>query len=111
MAFDEHKQPKFRYGNPYADYEYVNKNSRKTGPGLVFGLLFGLCMWVLAVLRWQGLAAAEETGDTVSLTTLEWGLYKVGGKWAIAGILVAFGFLFIYMGIANYRRLEKMKRM
>ena len=108
-TFEEHKKRKFQFGNPYADYEYVNKRSRKTWPGLVFAFLFGLGMLLLGWLRLRYLSEAEMTGATVSLTSIEWGLYKIGGKWAIAGLLFVFGIYFFYAGIQNYRRLEKMK--
>ena len=110
MAFEEHKKAKFQFGNPYADYEYYNKNSRKTGPGLILSLLFGVGMLILAWFRWQALAAAEETGGTVKLTSLEWGLYKVGGKLGLIGIFLFLAGFFIYNGIKNYQRLEKIRR-
>ena len=109
MAFEEHKNRKFQFGNPYADYEYVNKRSRKTGPGLIFALLFGLGMILLSWWRLQYLSEAELNGGTISMTSIEWGLYKIGGKWAVAGVLFAFGIFFFYAGIKNYRRLEKIK--
>lgn len=110
LPSEEHKQRKFQYGNPYADYEYYNKRSRKTGPGLVLAILFGLGMILLGWMRLRYLGEVEQTGDTISMTSLEWGLYKLGGKWAIAGVLFALGLFFFYGGIKNYRRLEKMKQ-
>ena len=110
MAFEEHKNRKPQYGNPYADYEYVNKNSRKTGPGLILALLFGIGLFVMAWWRWKVLAAAEETGGEFSMSTIEWGLYQAGGKWAVTGVLILLGAFFFYAGIRNFLRLEKIRR-
>ena len=110
MAFEEHKKRKFQVGNPYADYEYVNKNSRRTGPGLIFALVFGIGMLVLAWWRHTTIAADEETGGTISMTSIEWALYSVGGKWAITGLFILLGGFFIFAGVRNYQRLEKIRR-
>lgn len=110
MAFEEHKNRKFHFGNPYADYEYVNKRSRKTGPGLILAFLFGLGMILLGWMRLCYLSEAEMSGDTVNMTSIEWGLYNIGGKWAVAGVMFALGLFFFYTGIKNYLRLEKIKR-
>jgi len=109
MAFEEHKKRKFQFGNPYADFEYVNKNSRKTGPGLVLALLFGIALLVLAWWRFSTIAALEETGGTISLTSIEWVLYKVAGKWGVTVVLILLSGVFFYTGIRNYQRLEKIK--
>ncbi|RYY54339.1 MAG: hypothetical protein EOO09_14785 [Chitinophagaceae bacterium] len=110
MAFEEHKNRKFQYGNPYADYEYVNKNSRKTGPGLILALLFGIVVLGFAVWRWIAIDTAEASGETISMTSLEWGLYKIGGKWAPTGLFAVLGVFIIYGGIRNFRRLEKIRQ-
>ena len=110
MAFEEHKNRKFQYGNPYADFEYYNKRSRKTGPGLIFALLFGAGMIALGIWRYGYLSSAEETGRTISVTTLEWGLYKLGGKMAVSGVMFLLGGFFFFSGIKNYQRLEKLRQ-
>lgn len=110
MGFEEHKSRQFKLGNPYADYEYINKNSRKTWPGLVIALLMGVGLLALGWWRWDYIEAAEQSGGTLSLTNLEWGLYKIGGKWVISSLLFLAGLFFIYAGIQNYQRLEKMKK-
>jgi hypothetical protein len=109
MAFEEHKNRKMQFGNPYADFEYYGKHSRRTWPSLVFCLLFAAGLIYLAWYRWHDLNMAEIMGDTVSITTIEWALYKLGGKWCVAGVLAACGIGFGCLGIYNYRRLEKMK--
>jgi hypothetical protein len=37
-------------------------------------------------------------------------LYKISGKWGVAGILFLFGIGMAFLGIYNYNRLEKMKQ-
>ena len=110
MAFEEHKQRKFQFGNPYADFEYYNKNSRKTTPGLIFSLLFGIMMLVFAWWRWTEISALEQTGGTISMTSVEWGLYEISGKWGVTGLLAGLGIFFFYLGIQNFRRLEKIRK-
>jgi hypothetical protein len=109
MAFEEHKQRTFSRGNPYADYEYVNKGSRQPWRGLMFAVLFAFVTWGFAWMRWHDMERAEQTGSTLSMSSLEWGLYKVGGKWAVPVLFILFGALFIYLGIRNYFHLQKMK--
>lgn len=109
MAFEEHKNRKVQYGNPYADYEYVNKGSKKTWPALLFSLILGLGLCYLAWYRYSEINMAEIMGDSLSMTTIEWGIYKISGKWGVSTLLVLFGIGFICLGIFNYRRLEKMK--
>ncbi len=109
MAFEEHKQRSFKRGNPYADYEYINKGSRQPWRGLVLIVLFALAAWWFAWVRWHEMDAAEQTGSTISMSSLEWGLYKVGGKWAMPVLFVLLGAIFIYAGIRNYFRLQKIK--
>lgn len=109
MAFEEYNKAKPQFGNPYADYEYYGKHSRRTWPSLAFCLIFGAALCYLAWYRWHELNMAEIMGSYVSVTTIEWALYKVGGKWGVAGILSLLGIGFAYLGIYNYKRLEKMK--
>lgn len=109
MAFEEHKNRKLQFGNPYADYEYYGKHSRRTWPSLVFCMLLGAGLCYLAWYRWHELNMAEVMGDYVSVTTIEWALYKVSGKWGVALVLLLIGIGFGALGIYNYRRLEKMK--
>ncbi|RYE22339.1 MAG: hypothetical protein EOP42_24565 [Sphingobacteriaceae bacterium] len=109
MAFEEHKNRKMQFGNPYADYEYVNKNSKRTWPALVFSLVIGLGMCYLAYYRYHNINMAEIMGDSISMTSIEWMIYKISGKWGVSTLLVIFGVGFICLGIYNFRRLEKMK--
>ncbi|WP_342648604.1 hypothetical protein [Mucilaginibacter sp. CSA2-8R] len=109
MAFEEHKNRKLQFGNPYADYEYYGKHSRRTWPSLVFSVLIGLGLCYLAWQRWQALNLAEVMGGSVSITSIEWGVYKLSGKWGVAGLLVVLGVGLAWLGIYNYRRLENMK--
>jgi len=109
MALEEIKNRKMQFGNPYADYEYYGKHSRRTWPSLVVGLLFGIGLCYFSWYRWHEINMAELMGGTISLTSIEWLLYKIGGKWILCGVLLACGIGFGYLGIHNYRRLEKMK--
>ena len=109
MAFEEHQNHKIQFGNPYADFEYYGKHSRRTWPALVLGLLLGIALCYLSWYRWHELNMAEVMGGTVSITSIEWIFYKIGGKWLVAGLLLIFGIGFGYLGIHNFRRLEKMK--
>jgi uncharacterized membrane protein YjjP (DUF1212 family) len=110
MAFEEHKNRKFQFGNPYEDFEYVGKHSRLTWPSLVFFLLIGAGFCYLAWHRWHEINMAELMGGTISVTTIEWALYKISGKWGVASILLLFGIGMALLGIYNYNRLEKMKQ-
>ena len=110
MAFEEHQQRKYRVGNPYADYEYVGKGSRQPWRGLIFTFLFGLVLFWLAWMRWRDISAAEQSGSDVYMTTLEWGLYKISGKWGTTAFFGLTGAALVWFGIRNYNRLEKMKR-
>ncbi|RYE33045.1 MAG: hypothetical protein EOP42_08750 [Sphingobacteriaceae bacterium] len=109
MAFEEHKNRKVQFGNPYADYEYVNKNSKRTWPALVFSLVIGLGLCYLAYYRYQTINMAEIMGDSLSMTSIEWAIYKISGKMGVSVLLVVFGLGLIALGIYNFRRLEKMK--
>jgi len=109
MAFEEHKNRKLQFGNPYADYEYYGKHSRQTWPSLVFCLLIGAGLCYLGWYRWHEINMAEIMGDTISLTSIEWLLYKISGKWSVASMLIIFGLGFMCLGVYNFRRLEKMK--
>ena len=109
MALEEHKQRWYGKGNPWADYEYINKGSRQPWRGLVYIILFALAMWAFAIWRWYDMDKAERTGSDISMSSLEWGLYKVGGKWAMPVLFVLLGIFFIWIGIRNYNRLQKMK--
>lgn len=110
MVPEQTKQRNLRYGNPYADYEYTGKGSRQPWRGLLLSLLFGIGMWVFAFVRWREMATAGQTGAEISMSSLEWGLYKISGKWGFLLLFSVLGAWFIYLGIQNYRRLEKMKR-
>lgn len=110
MATEQHKQRDLRYSNPYADYEYTGKGSRQPWRTLLLPLILGFGLWAFAFFRWQEMASAEHSGDTISMTSLEWGLYEISGKWGFAIFITAVGTMFIYAGIRQYRRLEKMKR-
>jgi uncharacterized membrane protein YidH (DUF202 family) len=109
MAFEEHKNRKLQFGNPYADYEYYGKHSRRTWPSLVLCILLSAGLCYLAWNRWHELNMAEVMGDYVSVTTIEWALYKVSGKWGVALVLLLIGIGIGALGIYNYTRLEKMK--
>lgn len=109
MAFEEHKQRTFQKGNSFTDYEYINKSSRQPWRGLVFVIIFALATWWFAWVRWHDMDEAERSGSTLSMSSLEWGLYKVGGKWTMPILFVLLGVLFVYLGIRNYNRLQKMK--
>lgn len=109
MAFEEHKNRKMQFGNPYADYEYYGKHSKRTWPSLLFCLLIGAGLIYLAWYRWHELNMAEVMGDYISISTLEWALYKIGGKWTVAGVLFLLGVGIGYGGVRNYKRLERMK--
>jgi uncharacterized membrane protein YidH (DUF202 family) len=109
MAFEDYKNRKMQFGNPYADYEYYGKHSRRTWPSLVFCLVISIGLAYLAWHRWNELKMAEIMGDTVSLTRVEWALYQISGKWGLLAILILFSIGFIWLGIFNYRRLEKMR--
>lgn len=109
MAFEEHKNRKVQFGNPYADYEYVNKGSKRTWPALVFSLVLGLGLCYLAYYRYQNINIAEIMGDSVSMTSIEWAIYKISGKFGVSILLIVFGIGFMCLGIYNFRRLEKMK--
>lgn len=111
MAFEEHKQQKInRYINPYADYEYVSKRSRQPWRSLVVTLLFGFALFWFAWERWHEISAAEQTGTSVSMSSIEWGLYKISGKWGITSFFGLLGAVIVYFAFHSYRRLEKMKR-
>ena len=110
MAFEEHKNRKAHFGNPYADYEYYGKHSKRTWPSLVFSILIGAGLCYLAWYRWHSIYMVELLGGTISLTSIEWLLYKIGGKWGIAILLAAIGLGLMYFGVYNYKRLEKMKQ-
>lgn len=109
MALEEIKNRKVQFGNPYADYEYYGKHSRRTWPSLVIGLLFGIGLSYFAWYRWKELNMVEVMGGTVSLTSIEWLLYKIGGKWVLSGVLFVIGVGLAYAGVSNYKRLEKIK--
>ncbi|WP_462264559.1 hypothetical protein [Mucilaginibacter sp.] len=109
MAFEEHKERKLQFGNPYADYEYYGKYSRSTLPGLIFAFIIGAGLCYLGWYRWHEINMAEVMGGTISLTSIEWALYKISGKWGVAILLALFGVGLFALGIYNYRRLEKMK--
>jgi uncharacterized membrane protein YidH (DUF202 family) len=110
MPFEEHKNRKLQFGNPYADYEYYGPSSKRTWQGLLISVVFGVGLCYLGWYRWHQINLAEVMGDTISLTSIEWMLYNVAGKWAVAGTIAAIGILFAYLGIHNYRRLENMKQ-
>ena len=110
MAIEPGKQRNVRYTNPYADYEYVGKGSRQPWRSMILPLVFGIVLLWFAWMRWHEIAAAEQTGATVSMTSLEWGVYNISGKWGIPVLFAFFGIICFYFGIHNYRRLEKMKR-
>ncbi|MBE7174479.1 MAG: hypothetical protein INR73_28160 [Williamsia sp.] len=107
MAFDEHLQriPKANW----TDYEYVNKGSRQPVRVLVYAVLFALAMWAFALWRWYDMDRSEQTGSELSITPLEWGLYKLGGKWALPLLFALCGAFFIWLGFRGYARLKKMK--
>lgn len=109
MAFEEHKERKQRTRYSFADYEYVSKRSRQPWRGLVLMIFFALLLWWFAWDRWHEMAAAEETGATISMSPIEWGLYKIGGKIILSGFFALMGALLVCLGIYNYKRLEKMK--
>ena len=109
MTSAENKNRNTRFGNPYADYEYYGKHSRRTWPSMIIGLLFGVGLCYFAWYRWHELNMAEIMGGTVSLTSIEWLLYKVGGKWVVAGVLFVIGVGLAYAGVHNYKRLEAIK--
>lgn len=109
MAFKDHKNSKMQFGNPYADYEYYGMHSRRTWPSLVFCFLIGAGLCYLAWQRWHALNLAEVMGGSVSVTSIEWALYQVTGKWGVAVLLAALGIGMAGLGVYNYRRLEKMK--
>ena len=110
MAFEEHKEQKYRAGRSFADYEYVSKRSRQPWRGLVLMLFFAGLLWWMAWDRWHEMNAVEETGSTISMSSIEWGLYKIGGKATLCGFFALTGAALVYFGIYNYRRLEKIKR-
>jgi uncharacterized membrane protein YidH (DUF202 family) len=110
MAFEDHKNPKTQFGNPFADYEYYGKHSRRTWPSLFFSVLIGLGLCYLAWVRWHQINMAEIMGGTISLTSIEWLLYKISGKWGIAAVLTLLGIGLMYLGFSNFRRMEKMKK-
>ena len=110
MAFEEHKNQKTKFGNPYADYEYYGKHSRRTWPPLILGILLGTGLCYLAWSRWHEINLAEIMGGSISLTSIEWLLYNISGKWGIAAVLTLLGLGIIYLGFSNFRRLEKMKK-
>jgi hypothetical protein len=110
MTPEQNKQHNLRYSNPYADYEYIGKGSRQPWRTLVLPLIFGFGLWLFAFVRWREITTAEQTGSVISMTSLEWGLYKISGKWGFVILFSALGAMFIYLGIQNYRRLEKMKK-
>lgn len=109
MTFEEHKTRKTQFGNPYADYEYYGKHSKRTWPSLVFSILIGAGLIYLAWYRWHSIYMAEMLGGTISLTSIEWLLYKVSGKWGIAILLAVVGVGMMCLGVYNFKRLEKMK--
>lgn len=107
MAFDEHLQRISKVN--WSDYEYINKGSRQPGRVLVYMVLFALAMWAFAWWRWYDMDRAEQTGAALSMSGLEWGAYKVGGKWVLPAAFVLFGVFFIWLGIRGYHRLKRMK--
>ncbi|RYY26764.1 MAG: hypothetical protein EOP41_04355 [Sphingobacteriaceae bacterium] len=109
MAFEEHKNKKIQFGNPYADYEYVNKGSKRTWPALVFSLVIGLGLCYLAYYRYSEINMAEIMGDSLSMTSIEWAIYKISGKTGVSVLLVFFGIGLMLLGIYNFKRLERMK--
>jgi len=109
MAFEEHKTRKTQFGNPYADYEYYGKHSKRTWPSLVFSILIGAGLIYLGWYRWHDIYKVEMLGGTISLTSVEWLLYEVSGKWGVSLFFAVVGAGLIYFGFYNYKRLEKMK--
>ncbi len=109
MAFEDHKQRVPDRKINWADYEYINKGSRQPGRGLIFVTLFAVATWWFAWVRWHDMEEAERSGSTLSMSSLEWGLYKTGGKWAMPVLFTLLGVFFVWLGIRNYFRLKKMK--
>jgi hypothetical protein len=91
------------------DFEYVNRNSARTTPALIFTTLFALGIMVGAYAYWVHLDNWEQGDYTIKMTTLEHALYQLGGKWLSTGLIFATGIVLLVAGILQWRRRTQLR--
>jgi hypothetical protein len=105
------KEPRetYSWANPNANYEYVNKNSKRIWPSVVFGSLICLGLLAFGIWRWYEIGQAEQTGAQISMNSLEWMLYKAGGRWLNLGFFCVVCVLAMFGIIRNAQTRKRLR--
>lgn len=76
-----------------------------------FNIGIGLTFVIAGILRFFAIQKWETKGGTIEMDDVTQWVYKLGGKWAILGLIVAVGLFFIYRGYIRIKRLKVLERM
>ncbi|GAA0557433.1 hypothetical protein [Chitinophaga japonensis] len=111
MSSQETPRKKATWGpNPNADYEYVNKYSGRAWPSLAMGIAVFILLTGFAIFRWRQTGQWEATGGQMKMHTLEWLLYKMGGKWLNLSAFCLLGIVGLISGIRTWKKKRALMR-
>jgi TRAP-type C4-dicarboxylate transport system permease small subunit len=84
--------------------ESVGKRTKKQEvAGLVVCIGFvGLFTW-LGFSVWKDFMAMEQDGKTLTVDTLTYALYNIGGKWLATSLWPALALFFAFMGFKRFK--------
>ncbi|QLG46439.1 hypothetical protein [Costertonia aggregata] len=86
---------------------YTGKSSRSTNKPMFVGIIIGAVFIIVGVFIYKDLAAWENSNEQMSLHSLLWAVYDMGGKAAVLGLFIIFGLISGGAGIKKTMDLKK----
>lgn len=95
----------------FAENNIYNGNKKEPYTRAWFNIGIGLIFVIAGIIRFFKIQAWEANGGTIEMSDLTQRVYKLGGKWAILGIILLPAAFFLYRGITRYKQLKALERL
>jgi hypothetical protein len=95
----------------FAEDHIYSGNKKEPYMRAWFNISIGLIFVVAGALRFFAIQKWETKGGTIDMDDVTQWVYKLGGKWAIFGLILVVGLFFIRRGYIRIKRLKVMERM
>lgn len=89
---------------------YSGKSDKNPNKPLYTTALLGVGLIAFGVFMYFDLTAWESTNEQKYMNSILWGLYDLGGKFAVSGFFWVIGLVCIFLGVKKSKELRKLKQ-